>query len=1012
MPGIAADEVASAADQDVPFRVPPGFTAERIAGPPSVQYPMFACFDDRGRLYVADSAGVNASGSELAKNPPHRIVRLEDTRGNGHFDKATVFADKLTYPQGICWQDGAIFTASPPSLWRLQDTHGNGVADRRQELVTGWMLTGVADELHGPTEGPDGRIYWSCGRFPHEIRCPGGPLLRKGRAPLVLRCRANGHDVEILSGAQGNPVKIAFTSEGERLVCGTWGGSDRNRQDLIIHSVEGGDYPVLDGDFHEHKRTGGLLPPLTQLGVAAASGVVRYRGTVFGAAYRDNLFSALYNLHKVERHILERDGASFRCRDEDFLSSDQADFHPTDVLEDADGSLVVVDTGSWFNHCPTSRLGKSSTIGGIYRIRRQGAERVADPRGLSLNWDRLTPSELAPLLDDARFAVRDKAVADLSRRGAAALEVLENTVRRGASIRARRNAVWTLARMDGPAARAAGRLALADGDPSVRLTAVTTVGLNNDVAALPRLLELVQTDVPPIRREAATALGRLRRSEAVPVLLATLRAGGDRFLDHALIFALIRIGDRDQTLLGLHDPSPLARRGALIALDQMDGGNLAPQQVAPLLDPSDGSVRQAALEIVARRPGWAKEMLGYFRDRLAGDASDPKAADELRNLLIAFSHDPVVQDLIAGTLRRESTPVLTRLLLLEVIAGSPVDKIPATWIAELRWALEHSDGRVVQASVTAVRAANVTDLDAAVLRVARDAARPEDLRLQALSAVAPRLSPVGRSDFAFLHGCLGKDKPPLRRLMAAGALGQAHLDGVQLIALTAAVAQAGPLEMSRLLGAFERGGSADLGKKLVDALGQSEGLASLTPDALRRLLKPYPPAVQKEAEPLLKRLETASQDQAAKLADLEAHLASGDALRGRQIFFSGKAVCTTCHAVQGQGAHIGPDLSKIGAIRARRDLLESIVFPSASFARGYEPYTVTARNGRVYTGLIARETADAVHLITAERAEIRVPRTAIETIEQGRVSIMPQGLDVQLTSQELADVLAFLQSLK
>jgi hypothetical protein len=104
--------------------------------------------------------------------------------------------------------------------------------------------------------------------------------------------------------------------------------------------------------------------------VAAASGVTRYQGTAFGAEYRDNLFSALFNLHAVRRHVLERDGDTFRSRNEDFLVSTSPDFHPTDVLEDADGSLLIVDSGSWFEHCPTSKIGKGPVKGGIYRIRR------------------------------------------------------------------------------------------------------------------------------------------------------------------------------------------------------------------------------------------------------------------------------------------------------------------------------------------------------------------------------------------------------------------------------------------------------------------------------------------------------------------------------------------------------------------------------------------------------------------------------------------------------------------
>src|SRR5260221_11473663 len=89
--------------------VPAGFTVELAAGPPLVERPMLATFDDRGRLYVADSAGVNLRGPELSKNPPHKIRLLEDTDGDGGFDKSTGVADKLVFPQGIGWHAGGMY---------------------------------------------------------------------------------------------------------------------------------------------------------------------------------------------------------------------------------------------------------------------------------------------------------------------------------------------------------------------------------------------------------------------------------------------------------------------------------------------------------------------------------------------------------------------------------------------------------------------------------------------------------------------------------------------------------------------------------------------------------------------------------------------------------------------------------------------------------------------------------------------------------------------------------------
>src|SRR5262249_4224030 len=103
------------------IRVPEGFLVEQVAAPPLVGHPMMACFDDRGRLFVAESAGVYLKAEELLKERPHRIRLLEDTDGDGRFDRSTVFADRMTMPMGVLWYRGALYTASPPSLWRLED---------------------------------------------------------------------------------------------------------------------------------------------------------------------------------------------------------------------------------------------------------------------------------------------------------------------------------------------------------------------------------------------------------------------------------------------------------------------------------------------------------------------------------------------------------------------------------------------------------------------------------------------------------------------------------------------------------------------------------------------------------------------------------------------------------------------------------------------------------------------------------------------------------------------------
>jgi putative heme-binding domain-containing protein len=150
----------------------------------------------------------------------------------------------------------------------------------------------------------------------------------------------------------------------------------------------------------------------------------------------------------------------------------------------------------------------------------------------------------------------------------------------------------------------------------------------------------------------------------------------------------------------------------------------------------------------------------------------------------------------------------------------------------------------------------------------------------------------------------------------------------------------------------------------------------------------------------------------ARLAKLTEVAAGGDAQRGREVFFGRRAACSACHRVGEEGGNVGPNLSHIGEIRTRRDLLEAIVFPSASFARGYEPVQIVTRGGKIHSGVIARETGDALFLRTAERAEIRMERNDVEQLAPSSTSVMPQGMDDVLTPQELADLVAYLQSLR
>jgi putative heme-binding domain-containing protein len=113
-----------------------------------------------------------------------------------------------------------------------------------------------------------------------------------------------------------------------------------------------------------------------------------------------------------------------------------------------------------------------------------------------------------------------------------------------------------------------------------------------------------------------------------------------------------------------------------------------------------------------------------------------------------------------------------------------------------------------------------------------------------------------------------------------------------------------------------------------------------------------------------------------------------------------------------RGGHLGPDLTSVGTIRTERDLLESIVYPSASFVRSYEPIFVLTKDGDDYTGVLRKDAAEELILATGPETEVHLRRSDIAEMRPGTVSLMPQGLETTFTKQELADLVAFLKNTK
>ncbi len=993
---------------------PAGFTIETAVAAPLVRFPMMACLDDRGRMFVCEAAGVNLFGPDLAITEPNSILLVVDKDGDGVFDASTVFADHMTFPSGCVWHDGALYVASAPYIWRLRDTNDDGVADERTALVGKFADSGIADSLHGPHFAPDGRIYWvhGIGGDGHEVRNAAGELIVKSDAPGIFSCWPDGSDIrKHCAGGMNNPVELDFTDAGQMI--GTVNLlKNRPRDDALVQWIWGGLYPHNGGVIEGLPRTGDLLDSTFSFGHVAVSGLTRLRTGQLGDEYRDSFLVTQFNTQRVLRVNLTPNGSTYVGEQHDFLASTNPDVHFTDVLEDADGSVLVVDTGGWFrNGCPTSQIAKPNVLGAIYRIRRAGAKQVDDPRGNKLAWDQATPEALAKLLDDDRPAVRERAMGALASQGPVALPVLQSLLANSSSERAKVNAVWAMCRMSGADVGAGLTVALADSSPLVREAAVHAIFCRRDARAVSHVRALLSDESLSVRREAATTLGALRDRESVPAILAALAATNDRLLEHALIYALIEINDPDATVPGLAQDSPQVKRAALIALDQMPTGGLRREMMPPLLDTVDPLLQRTALEIISRRPGWAEETVAVLAAWLQGkEALTTEQSAALRGALVAFGKEPPVQSLISGALTGADDS--RRTLALESISRMTLEATPDDWRGPLAALIRQGD----TAALAAVKGLRDRSFEPAVAALAHDAHQPIASRIAAADVLVTWENPLDEPLFALLISefahAENEEAKPERLLAAARVLAGAPLTAAQRQTLVPLVAQASPLLVPVLLGAFEQDTDAATGLELIAALSKSESRASLPVAQLEQALRGYPQEVRAAADPLFAESRAESASRAALLDQIATTLDGGDAERGSLVFHGNKAACAACHRHGAEGGNIGPDLSQIGRIRTRRDLLEAVVFPSASFARGFEPVTVTTIAGLTHNGVIGTESGQELTLRTGDRAEIRIRRDEIDALQPAAISIMPQGLDTTLSREELRDLLAFLGATK
>jgi putative heme-binding domain-containing protein len=583
-------------------------------------------------------------------------------------------------------------------------------------------------------------------------------------------------------------------------------------------------------------------------------------------------------------------------------------------------------------------------------------------------------------------------------------------------------AVWLIARDWGYGGlRLVGALTL-DPREEVRLAAMHVLALwaPNDALQIHHVARGLKDSSPRVRRVAAEAYGRMRRPggahNMVPAILESLGdETNDRTLDHALTFALIEIGSEKETAKGLEHKSARVRRACLAALEAISGPKLDSKAILAELDAKDPALRETAWWIAGRHPQWGDQLAGYFKEKLkAADKLTQAEREEFAARLVKFAGRDAVQQVLGDAL--DLTPDVTRRLILGVMARSGLKTLPKVWKIGLVNAIGGDDEGVAKLGCAVLRAVPASEQDfidvvsvAEFPRAVYRRKRP-DYEWLALISASPTELKVTAAELARALTALGRDSPSADRGMAAEALLRLKLTPEQFETVAAALKTTGPLELPRAVQVYYKSTDEKVGLALVAALRDPAVRPAVRAEIVKPILDKYPKAVKDEAEKLYAELAEARKGETARLEKLLADMKPGDVRRGQIVFNSAKTNCIACHTVGYVGGTAGPDLTRIGGIRSERDLLESVLYPSASFVRSFEPYRVVTTDDRTLNGVLKKDAPDEIVIVVAADKEERISRAQIESIAPSTVSLMPAGLEQQLSPQEIADLLAFLKT--
>ncbi|WDQ15184.1 PVC-type heme-binding CxxCH protein [Rhodopirellula sp. P2] len=959
-PALTSEESFSKIEVADPFEI------QVVAAEPLVMDPVDFDWGPDGRLWVVEMAdypiGVNGHGE-----PGGRVRVLEDRDGDGTYDHSILFADKLSTPSGVlAWRDGVLVTACPDVLY-LEDTTGDGVADHIEKLYSGFAEGNQQHRVNGLRWGLDNWVYLANGDS-------GGTVVshRTGKSVNIsgrdLRIRPDTGEIETQSGQ---------TQFGRN--CDNWGNwFGCNNPNPIFHYVldEGylrrnphvvppsvrrdirvGDtqvYPI--GPIISHcdpiHRPIGATPIFT-----AACGTIVYRDTLFGADYEGATFTSepVYNIvhaRKLLPNGVTFDSVKIHGDGEEFLRSADPWSRPAGLHTGPDGALYVADMvreviehPEWIADELEAQLDLRSGAD-LGRIYRV-APRESSRREFQ-RFDRTAVGDLVGLLDSPSGWQRDLV---------------------------QRMLIWQWPDLPGDQQATARRqlreLLSKSDNPLARLHALASLAGLQEVSKADLQLA-VQDRHPGIRRHAIRILGeQLTGDEA-----------------------------RSEDVAAVDNWNASDWQGSIERL-VTDDDPMIPLQLAYTL----GSIDQVWAADCLADIALASGQDGYLRAAILSSIHAGNIERVLSTWMKSGQRDPQWLGTLAGIAIKLDVPSAASMMLQELESGSdssdPVGvwRVLVAWYESLGNSAEELDHMLAAASRESLNRLHQS------VRNELQSADSSPAKLLIGMQLLGKRETQRAADIELLASFLSPHSPIQIQQAAATTLAGMNADDVPEI-LTAGWSAHGPALRQQIL--------ADLISRptwtveLLDLIEQGAISANSLSGALRRQLVEHRDAnVRDRAIGVLGSVDP------DRVQVIEAYrpamelLAGGRASvdRGRVVF---TANCAACHRLEGKGTAIGPDLTTL-TNRSPDALLTAIIDPSLAVEAKYQQYQVLLEDGRAYAGVLAEETATSLKLITAEGKSHSLLRNEIERLQGSSVSMMPVGLEKEIGTQQMADLLLYIQ---